>query len=116
MRSILFYLQLLVIISVSAVDIFYTLLTQKTILAAEQNPVAKWVMENHGVNKFISIKTATTCLVVLALQWSYYNTKEKNKKAMWIILAGITIFQLGLLAFILTPPQIWTDVLNLLGL
>ena len=90
-RCILFYLQLLVIIAVSVIDIFYTLLTRETILAAEQNPIAKWVIQHYGVDYFISIKTATTCLVVLTIQWFYYNTKEKNKKVkfnknlLWII-------------------------------
>ena len=64
-------------------------MTRETILTMEQNPVAKWIIENYGVDKFISIKTATTCLVVLTLQWFYYNTKERNnKKMMWVILGS----------------------------
>ena len=115
-RCILFYLQLLIVIAVSVIDIFYTLLTRETILAMEQNPIARWVIQNHGVDKFISIKTATTCLVVLTIQWVYYNTKEKNKKAMWVILGSITIFQLGLFIWLITPPYIWDDILSFLGL
>lgn len=107
MRHVIFYLQLLAIISVSMLDIFYTSLTRDTILAAEQNPVAKWIIKNYGVDMFISIKTATTCLVVLILQWAYYNTKDKSKKALWVILAGITIFQLWLLIFLTMPPAVW---------
>ena len=115
-RCILFYLQLLIIIAVSVVDIFYTLLTRETILAAEQNPIAKWLIQQYGVDKFISIKTATTCLVVLTIQWFYYNTKEKNKKAMWIILGNVTIFQIGLLIWLMTPPTTWHSMRIFLGL
>ena len=115
-RCMLFYLQLLVIIAVSVIDIFYTLLTRETILAAEQNPIAKWVIQHYGVDYFISIKTATTCLVVLTIQWFYYNTKEKNKKAMWVILGSVTIFQIGLLVWLGTPPSTWKSLLIVLGL
>ena len=115
-RCILFYLQLLVVIAISVVDIFYTLLTRETILAAEQNPVARWIIQNYGVDKFISIKTATTCLVVLTIQWFYYNTKERNKKAMWFILGIVTIFQIGLLAWLMTPPSTWKKFATFLGL
>ena len=115
-RCMLFYLQLLVIITVSVVDIFYTLLTRETILAAEQNPIAKWVIQHYGVDYFISIKSATTCLVVLTIQWFYYNTKEKNKKAMWVILGNVTIFQIGLLIWLMTPPSTWKAIGIFLGL
>jgi hypothetical protein len=115
-QCILFYLQLLIIITVSVIDIFYTLLTRETILAAEQNPIAKWVIQRYGVDKFICIKTATTCLVVLIIQWFYYNTKDKNKKAMWVILGSITFFQIGLLMWLTTPPSTWRDLLRVLGL
>tara|TARA_R110002020_G_scaffold465851_1_gene687899 strand:+ start:1140 stop:1490 length:351 start_codon:yes stop_codon:yes gene_type:complete len=116
MKCVMFYLQLLIIIMVSMIDIFYTLLTRESILTMEQNPIARWVIQNHGVDKFISIKTATTCLVVLTLQWFYYNTKERNKKAMWVILTSVTIFQLGLLIWLITPPATWYNMRIFLGL
>ena len=115
-QCILFYLQLLIVIAVSVIDIFYTLLTRETILTMEQNPVARWVIQNYGVDKFISIKTASTCLVVLTIQWFYYNTKERNKKAMWVILGSVTIFQIGLLLWLMTPPITWTKIGTFLGL
>jgi len=115
-QCILFYLQLLIIITVSVVDIFYTLLTRETILAAEQNPIAKWVIQRYGIDIFISIKTATTCLVVLTIQWVYYNTKEKNKKTMWTVLGAITIFQIWLYFWLVTPPSTWRNLLKVLGL
>ena len=115
-KCVLFYIQLLVIIAVSVIDIFYTLLTRDTILAAEQNPIAKWIIQHYGIDYFISVKTATTCLVVLTIQWFYYNTKEKNKKAMWVILGSVTIFQIGLLVWLVTPPSTWKSLLIVLGL
>jgi hypothetical protein len=115
-KCVLFYMQLLVVITVSVIDIFYTLLTRETILAAEQNPIAKWIIQHYGVDSFISIKTATTCLVVLTIQWFYYNTKEKNKKAMWVILGNVTIFQIGLLIWLMTPPSTWKEIGIFLGL
>ena len=116
MQCVIFYLQLLIVITVSVIDIFYTLLTRDTILSMEQNPIAKWIIENYGVDKFISIKTATTCLVVLTLQWFYYNVKEHNKKMMWVVLGAVTIFQIGLLAWLITPPTTWNKIGAFLGL
>ena len=116
MQCFIFYLQLLIVIAVSVIDIFYTLLTRETILTMEQNPVAKWIIENYGVDKFISIKTATTCLVVLTLQWFYYNTKENNKKMMWVILGAVTAFQIGLWIWLVTLPTTWIKIQNLIGL
>jgi len=115
-HCVIFYLQLLIVIVVSSIDIFYTLLTRETILAAEQNPVARWIIQNYGVDVFIALKTTTTCLVVLTIQWFYYNTKERNKKAMWTILGSITIFQIGLLTWLMTPPSTWKKFATFLGL
>ena len=116
MQCVIFYLQLLIVITVSVIDIFYTLLTRDTILSMEQNPIAKWIIENYGVDKFISIKTATTCLVVLTLQWFYYNVKEHNKKMMWVILGAVTAFQIGLWIWLVTLPATWIKIQNLIGL
>ena len=116
MQCILLYLQLLIIVAVSCIDIFYTLLTAETIVKAEQNPIAKIIIQEYGVNKFIAIKTAATCLVVLMIQWSYYNTKDSNKKALWTVLGAITIFQIWLYLWLVTPPSTWRNLLRVLGL
>ena len=114
MQCILLYLQLFIIVAVSCIDIFYTLLTAETIIGVEQNPIAKLIIQNYGVNKFISIKTATTCLVVLIIQWAYYNTKDNNKKAMWTVLGCISIFQIWLLLWLVIPPSTWVKIFDFL--
>ena len=113
MRHAMFYIQLCIIIIVSVFDVFYTLLTKETILTTEQNPMAKWVITNYGVDQFVAIKTATTCLVVIILQWAYYNVKIKYVKTMWVVLGTIAIFQLALFTYLLTPPIVWIDMLGL---
>jgi len=117
MRFSMFYLQLSVIMFVSVLDIFYTLMTRDTILTTEQNPMAKWVIETYGVDQFVAIKTATTCLVVTLLQWSYYNINNKYKKAVWIVVGTIAMFQLALFIWLITPPVVWTNKIpQMLGL
>ena len=112
MQCILLYLQLFIIVAVSCIDIFYTLLTAETIVEVEQNPIAKMIIRDYGVNKFIAIKTAATCLVVLIIQWSYYNTKDSNKKALWTVLGAITVFQIWLYFWLVTAPSTWNKIFN----
>ena len=116
MECFIFYVQLLFIVLVSVIDIFYTLETQDTLLLLEQNPTALWIIQTYGVNKFISLKTSTTCLVVLIIQWSYYNTSDKNKKSMWIVLSGVTVFQFWLFLWLTTSNTTWIRIKEFLGL
>ena len=49
MQCFIFYVQLLAIILVSVIDIFYTLETQETLVILEQNPTALWIIQKYGV-------------------------------------------------------------------
>ena len=85
---------------ISAVDVYYAIKFQKTLVLMEENPVGLHLIEisNGDISLFMGLKVAGTVLVLGFLQNYFY--LSDCKRLIVRITFGVTLFQLWLLYYL----------------
>ena len=89
------------IVIIAVVALWYTFLTikfQETIVAMEENPIGRWLIQIAGneVGIFVRFKLAGTILVLCALFWMH----RIRSRILFPVSTSVASYQLGLLAYL----------------
>jgi len=93
------------IVLATAIDIFWSIYLQDSLLENEKNPLAAAVIvagENAGINGvalLCSLKVVTTFIVVGVCRMLY----RRSKRIGIPVTVGVTLFQLGLIFYLNYP-------------
>lgn len=89
---------------VSAVDVFYAIKFQKSLMELEENPVGLHLLQisNGDISLFMGLKVAGTVLVLGFLQNAFHLGDLSRKHMILKITFGVTLFQLWLLYYLST--------------
>lgn len=92
----------LVIGMVSAVDVFYAIKYQESLVLLEENPMGLHLIElsNGDISLFMGFKVAGTVLVLGFLQNAFHLGNLKRKHMIAKITFGVTLFQLWLFYYL----------------
>lgn len=92
-QNLLCLMMIFVIGAISAYDNTMTWIYRESIFEMEQNPVGSWLLDQGGIPLFITVKSATTILLVVFL---VSLLKTKYKYLIFIAFA----FQLGMFIYL----------------
>jgi hypothetical protein len=92
-----FFFCLFVVIGVAAIDTYYNI-KYPVIVASEENPIARLILQQGGIALLFSMKLFLTSFVACLLTAAY----EKWPKHSVLIVAVLAIVQLFVLFYILT--------------
>ena len=92
----------LIIGLVSAIDVFYAIKYQETLIVLEENPIGLHLIEisNGDISLFMGLKVAGTVLVLGFLQNAFHLGDSKRRIVITKITFGITLFQLWLFYYL----------------
>ena len=92
-NNLKYFMMILMVGAISAYDSWLTHIYSKSIIAAERNPLSKFVMEKTSVDTFICIKMFGT-LFVCSVLFCLVKTKFKS------VVTGVLFFQLWLFYYL----------------
>lgn len=92
-NNLKYFMMILMVGAISAYDSWLTHIYSKSIIAAERNPLSKFVMEKTSVDTFICIKMFGT-LFVCSVLFCLVKTKFKS------VVTGVLLFQLWLFYYL----------------
>ena len=103
-----FHLYCIIIAVVSAIDIYWLSRNRSSITMYEMNPIGQYLLklDNGDVSLFILVKILGTNLVIAIL----YTLKYFNIKYTYIIAASLTLIQILLLLYLVTPYYKYLEI------
>lgn len=98
MSRVIFTSLLILIGSVSSYDVYCSIKYQSTLLANEENPIGRLLIEMDGgdVALFMTVKMIGTTLVLLSLPY----LRRRDAKLGWVSISCVAAFQTWLFFYL----------------